>query len=100
MLILLFQLIFPTDLIFQARAASPNVPTLNNLNDGGSISDTTPTFNFDLSDPDSGDSLRYKLEVDEAGGNFSTPLLSETESGTEREYVSLASGGHHTVALK
>jgi len=44
--------------------------------------------------------LRYQLEVDEFGGDFSDPVLSKTEIGTEQEFVSLATGDYHTVALK
>lgn len=81
-------------------AASPNTPVINNLNDGSSSNNTTPTFNFDLSDPDSADTLRYKLELDASGGDFSSPLLSETETGIEQEYVSLAGGNSHSLTLK
>lgn len=78
----------------------PNTPVINNLNDGSASTNTTPTFNFDLSDPDSADTLRYKLELDAAGGDFSSPLLSETESGIQQEHVSIAAGYKFTVALK
>lgn len=77
----------------------PAAPTINSYNDGAMTEDTTPTFEFDLSDPDDGDNVVFDLEVDAAGGDFSTPMYRASEYVLDQKYVSLASGYQHTAVL-
>ncbi len=57
---------------------APLDPVLNNLNDGGFLADTTPTFSFNLVDTDLGASVRYQIQVDN-NADFSSPEIDFTE---------------------
>lgn len=77
----------------------PTAPALNNLNDGGFTLDQTPTFDFNLSDPDAGQNVFYDLQVDEkVPGDFTTPVLNLSEP--RQNIKTIATGAYHTVALK
>lgn len=45
--------------------------------------------------------MRYQIEVDELGGDFSTPVLNATEGDfLAEEYRALEAGDSHTLALQ
>lgn len=46
------------------------------------------------------DKLSYQLEVDNSGGDFSSPVVSQTISLAQDPDQILAAGENHTVALK
>lgn len=50
-----------------------------NLVNGGATTDTTPTFNFNLSDDNSGDNLRFQIQIDN-NSDFSSPLVDYTSA--------------------
>ena len=43
---------------------APSTPTIDNYNTGAWTNDNTPTLQFDLSDPDSGDIVKYQIQID------------------------------------
>jgi hypothetical protein len=43
---------------------APATPTIDNYNTGAWTNDNTPTLQFDMSDPDSGDIIKYQVQVD------------------------------------
>ena len=60
----------------------PSAPTLDNHNDGTSSTDTTPTLQFDLSDPDDseeGENLKYQIQIDN-NADFSSAEIDFTEA--------------------
>lgn len=69
----------------------PNTPT--NLGPAGYIdasgwmNDNTPTFNFDVTDPDPSEQVKYRIQIDDTSG-FGSPVLDYQPSsyGTEGTY--------------
>ncbi len=60
--------------------SAPAAPTIDNYNDGACISETTPALQFDLTDPDAGDIVKYQLQIDDEA-SFASPLVADvTES--------------------
>lgn len=62
--------------------ASPNVPSSlggSSLVNGSATGDTTPTLTFTLSDSDSGDTVKYKIQIDDTS-NFSSPVVDYTSA--------------------
>jgi hypothetical protein len=43
---------------------APSTPTIDNYNTGAWTNDNTPTLQFDISDPDSGDIIKYQVQAD------------------------------------
>jgi len=63
--------------------SAPDAPVIDNYNDGTWGTDNTPTLQFDLSDPNSGDVIAYTIQVD-GDSDFSSPVVDYTEpSGSE-----------------
>ncbi|UCG63506.1 MAG: hypothetical protein JSW12_12540, partial [Deltaproteobacteria bacterium] len=58
--------------------SAPNPPTIDTFNTGSCTTDTTPDLQFDLSDPDSGDIVKYKIQIDN-DSDFSSPVVDYTE---------------------
>jgi len=56
---------------------SPSSLGPTNYVNGSWISDTTPTFEFTQSDPDSSDTLKYRIQIDN-NSNFSSPVVDYT----------------------
>ena len=68
-------------LIIQASNMSnsaPDTPTIDNFNDGAWGTDSTPTLQFDLTDPDEGDIVNFELQIDNTSG-FLSPEVTYTE---------------------
>ena len=59
--------------------SAPSNPVLNNYNTGSATQDTTPTFNFDLNDANSGDLIKYQIQIDN-DYDFSSPIVDFTEA--------------------
>lgn len=62
--------------------ASPSIPSSlgsSALVGGGWITDSTPTFSFTLSDSDTGDTVKFKLQVDD-NSDFSSTVVDYTSS--------------------
>ncbi|MGB9911096.1 MAG: LamG-like jellyroll fold domain-containing protein, partial [Microgenomates group bacterium] len=71
----------------------PNLPHIDNYEDGSWTTDNTPTLQFDLSDPDSGDIIRYQIQIDD-NSDFSSPVVNfieENGSSTPRNNVTFTS---------
>jgi len=67
----------------------PDAPVIDNFNDGSTTFDATPTLQFDLSDSDTGQTVKYQLQVDN-NSDFSSPEVDVTEGSgqtTDREDV-------------
>jgi len=60
--------------------SAPSQPIVNNYNDGVITNDSTPTLNFDLSDRDNGDLIKYQIQIDN-NGDFASPEVDYTEVG-------------------
>ncbi len=54
--------------------SAPATPNIDNFDNGACTSDTTPTLQFDLTDPDAGDIVKYQLQIDD-NTSFTNPLL-------------------------
>jgi len=60
--------------------SAPNVPSsLGGHVSGFYIADNTPTLTFNLSDPDTGDQVRFRIQVDN-NSDFSSPVVDSTSS--------------------
>ncbi|MDP8231020.1 MAG: LamG-like jellyroll fold domain-containing protein [Candidatus Gorgyraea atricola] len=62
--------------------STPSAPTIDNYNTGAGTSDTTPTLQFDISDPDAGDIIKYQIQIDTAAtfdSQSGSPLVDVTE---------------------
>jgi len=57
---------------------APNDPVINNHNSGTFITNTSPILNFDLEDTDTGDTVKYQIQIDN-NSNFSSPVIDFTE---------------------
>ncbi len=60
--------------------ANPNVPSSlggTSVTDGSTIADTTPELTFTLSDSDSGDTLKFQIQIDN-DSDFSSPITDYT----------------------
>ncbi len=55
------------------------VVIFNNFNDGAVITDKTPTFNFNITDPDTGNTVKYQIQIDN-NSDFSSPEVDVTSS--------------------
>lgn len=62
----------------------PDTPTIDNFNDGSWTTDNTPTLQFDLSDPDSNDTVHYQLQIDD-NSDFSSTVVNVTEGSGSTE---------------
>lgn len=62
----------------------PSTPTIDNFNDGSWTTDSTPTFQFDLSDPNSGDIVKYQIQIDD-NSDFSSAVVDYTETSGSAE---------------
>lgn len=72
---------------------TPNLPTINNLFHASTISTTSPLVNFNISDPDTGDTIKYQIQIDN-NTDFTSPEIDKTESTgltTPRNYVTYQS---------
>ncbi len=70
----------------QAANSYPNAPTSftpTNVTDGSWINATAPTLAFSITDPDSGNTTAYRIQVDDTA-NFSSPVIDYT-SGTKSQ---------------
>ena len=63
---------------------APDAPTIDNYNTGAWTTDDTPTLQFDLSDPDSGDIVKYQIQIDN-NSDFSSPEVDVTEGSGSAE---------------
>lgn len=61
---------------------TPSLPTIDNYNDGSWVTDNTPTLQFDLSDSDAGDIVKYQLQIAD-NESFTNPLVDTTEGTGE-----------------
>src|SRR3990172_7504722 len=60
--------------------SAPNVPSsLGGHVSGFYIADNPPTLTFNLSDPDTGDQVRFRIQVDN-NSDFSSPVVDSTSS--------------------
>src|SRR3990170_2789893 len=60
--------------------SAPNVPSsLGGHVSGFYIADNTPTLTFNLSDPDTGDQVRFRIQVDN-NSDFSSPVVDSSSS--------------------
>jgi hypothetical protein len=57
---------------------APTAPTIDNFSDGSWTNDHTPSLQFDMSDPDVGDTIRYQVQIDDSA-DFSSPVVDYTE---------------------
>ena len=57
---------------------APSSPTIDNFNDSTWGADNTPTLQFDLSDPDIGDIIKYQVQIDD-NADFSSTVVDVTE---------------------
>lgn len=57
---------------------APSTPNIDNFNDGSWTNDNTPTLQFDLSDPDSGDIINYQIQIDDSA-DFLSVVVDYTE---------------------
>lgn len=64
--------------------STPSAPTIDNYNTGTWITDSTPTLQFDLTDPDSGDIIKYQIQIDD-DSDFSLPVVDTTEGSGSAE---------------
>ncbi len=55
------------------------VVILNNFNDGSVTTDKTPTFNFNITDPDAANTVKYQIQIDN-NSDFSSPEVDSTSS--------------------
>lgn len=83
---------------FSVSNVSPNTPSSLNpsdLTNGSTTSTNTPTFSFNLSDPDGADTVKYRIIVDDTS-NFSSPVVDYTSGlaaqGTRTFQVGQAAG--------
>lgn len=77
--------------------ANPSIPSSLGGHVSGSYSgDTTPTLTFSLSDPDSSDTVKYQIQIDDTS-NFSSPVVDYTSAlasqGSTSFTVGQAAGG-------
>jgi hypothetical protein len=66
--------------LFSSNSA-PDTPNIDNLQNGTCTSDTTPTLQFDLDDQDSGDTVKYQVQVDDEA-TFTSPYNFDFTEGT------------------
>ncbi len=59
---------------FNVTPDAPSALGSTSYVDGSTGSDSTPTLSFTLSDTDGGDTVRYKIEIDDSS-NFTSPLI-------------------------
>jgi len=71
---------------------SPNKPSLNFPINGISTNDTTPDFQWYSASDDDGDSLTYKIEVDD-NSNFLSPIIMSSNIAAI-EYIPIIDLGH------
>jgi hypothetical protein len=76
---------------------NPNAPTISNYNDGNCYTDTTPELQFNLSDPDGGDQLKYQIQIDDTSDAFASIIVDYTSAlgaqGARSFTVGQAAGG-------
>ncbi|MFC1620995.1 DUF2341 domain-containing protein [Candidatus Omnitrophota bacterium] len=65
---------------------APNAPTIDNYASGAWTSDSTPTLQFDMTDPDSGDIVKYQVQIDDTS-NFSSTVVDFTETAGSPGYA-------------
>jgi hypothetical protein len=87
---------------FPASNSSPNNPTINDHNDGSTISDNTPTLGFTQSDPDTSEQVKYRIQIDATDNNFSNLVVDYTsalmaEGATNFTVGQAAGSGTYTV---
>jgi hypothetical protein len=72
-----FKVRYATVLSFNSNPTSPT--SLSGHNTGSYTSDTTPTFNFTLSDPEVSDTVKFRIQIDN-DSDFGSPLTDYTSS--------------------
>lgn len=90
----------PGEITVQSSNQNPNIPS--NLGSAGYIdasswiNDNTPSFNFDITDPDSGQQVKYRVQIDDTAG-FGSVVVDYTSGlgpqGTFSFTVGQAAGG-------
>ena len=70
----------------------------------GWMTDNTPTFGFDLSDPDSGQQVKFEIQIDDTSG-FSSPVVDYVSALASQGTFSFtvgqaAGGGTYTVGTQ
>lgn len=73
----------------------PNLPILDNYNSGETVTTSSVTLQFDLSDPDAGDQVKYQIQVDN-DADFSSPLeddATDTLANSPRDDEAFAVSG-------
>ncbi|MBU0486263.1 MAG: DNRLRE domain-containing protein, partial [Proteobacteria bacterium] len=83
---------------------APTAPTSLSPADGGGTTDTTPTLSFTQSDPDSGDTVKYRIQIDDTS-DFSSVVVDYTSAliaqGATSFTVGQAAGtGTYTVGAQ
>ena len=58
--------------------SSPNTPTITNYNTGAWTSDNTPALNFTQDDPDSGEQVKYQIQIDGTDNTFANLVVDYT----------------------
>ncbi|MBU0975908.1 hypothetical protein KJ918_03855, partial [Patescibacteria group bacterium] len=64
--------------------SAPNTPIIDNFNTGTWITDNTPSLQFDLSDPNSGDIVKYQIQIDD-DSDFLSLVVDYTEGAGSAE---------------
>jgi hypothetical protein len=91
--------------IFQTSLNNPPNPPSNlgpsQYVDDGWTNDNTPTFNFTLSDPDPGQQVKFRIQIDD-NADFSSPVVDYTSAlGSQGSFSftvgQAAGGGSYTV---
>ena len=59
---------------------TPDDPTINDHNDGSTISDNTPTLGFTQSDPDTSEQVQYRIQIDDTDNTFSSLVVDYTSA--------------------
>jgi hypothetical protein len=57
---------------------APNTPTIDNYNTGAWTVDNTPTLNFTQDDPDSGEQVKYQIQIDGTDNTFTNLVVDYT----------------------
>jgi hypothetical protein len=82
--------------INQSPSLPSNLGPVSYIDDSSWTNDNTPTFNFDLSDPDAGQQVKFQIQIDDTSG-FSSVVVDYTSAlgaqGTFNFTVGQAAGG-------
>jgi hypothetical protein len=66
------------DELVAASNQTPADPTINDHDDGSTISDNTPTLGYTQSDPDASEQVKYRIQIDDTDNTFSSLVVDYT----------------------